>query len=185
MTHKTQIGADHSIIFWVLAQGGAPAPQYQHTTLYTLYSFQLLVRLSCTKYQHSIVSQCVKRRLLAKPLNQHHCPQLTEGETIKCLSQDKNLRSIWISTLDPDYTLSLLFLTCSGPEWLFVRHRSCEAQLLHFQSQNHKLVTSFSNKQIQNWISRCQLYLWWTFKPVWAAAIPETQQSPSLTQGTP
>lgn len=77
-------------------------------------------------------------------------------ERIKCLSQDKNLRSFWLWILYSDHTLILMFQTSSVPEWLFVRNRSLP-QLLHSQSQSCKLGTSSRNKEMPIWVSRCQL----------------------------
>lgn len=152
---------------------GVPEPWDGHPALCTPCLFQLLVLLSCTSIK--MWGSMQGEGSLQKHLNQNHYPNLTEADRIKCLSQDKNLRSFWPLIVYGDHTPSLAFQTSIGPEWLPERNRS-PPQLLHSQSRSHKLITSFKSKGMPVLVSRCQLRVWQTFKIAWAAAISETQQ---------
>lgn len=136
---------------------------YAHTLFFPASSYVILYPLSAVKCETVCKEKApckVSKSVPWPPIN-------WSRERIKCLSQDKNLRSFWLSILYSNHTLSLVFQTSSGLEWLLERNRSLP-QLLHSQSHSHKVVTSFRNKEMPIWVSRCQLYLWWAFTIAWA-----------------
>lgn len=118
MTHIMLDSVMAEAVLWL--QGGVAV----HATPHTLF-------LPASRAVILDPTPALKRKVVCKEKAPCKAPQPAPfspvnwgAERIKCLSQDKNLRSFWLLIIYPDHTPGLVLQRSTGPEWLHERNRS-------------------------------------------------------------